>query len=149
MKESARRPEINLNGVFYLKKIETIERPVGRIRNGIITSAGMYESAWNHTTTDCKEDVEAKMNLISIDVPQEVNKCDNVASTSTMKIEEGKELVTASSLLSYLFFLCEFVLKLYELLFISNSKNFSETIRCGDFLRMKECQTLYVLLSFI
>ncbi|KAL3993826.1 3'-5' exonuclease family protein [Acanthocheilonema viteae] len=94
MKESAERPEINLDGVFHLGKIQTNERSVEEIRNDIITSDEMDESAWTHVT-DCKEDVEAKMNLVSIDISQVVNKSDSVASTTTEEIEEVKKLVTS------------------------------------------------------
>ncbi|VDK85455.1 unnamed protein product [Litomosoides sigmodontis] len=94
MKESARRPEINLNGVFCLEKVQTSQRPVEGIRDGATMSAEMDEGAWNHGT-DFKEDVKAKMNLISIDISQGMNKFDNVASASTAKIEEEEELITS------------------------------------------------------
>ncbi|CAG9538485.1 unnamed protein product [Cercopithifilaria johnstoni] len=94
MKESAERPEINLDGVFHLEKVQTIERSIEGIRSSIITSAEMDESAWTHIT-DCKEDVETKINLISIDISQAVKKSENIAPAVAVEIEEVKKLVTS------------------------------------------------------
>lgn len=86
MKESADRPGINLDGVFYLEKVQTSERAIEGTMNGIVTSTEMEESAW--TPVDCREDMEAKMNLISIGMPQIGNKSDSITQTSAVQVEE-------------------------------------------------------------
>ncbi|EJD74851.1 3'-5' exonuclease [Loa loa] len=93
MKESAQRPEINLDGVFHSEKVQTSERSTDGIRTDII-STEMDGNTWTYTT-DCKEDAKERMNFVSVDILQAVNKSDDVASTSTVKVEEVKGSVTS------------------------------------------------------
>ncbi|OZC07851.1 hypothetical protein X798_05161 [Onchocerca flexuosa] len=92
MKESSKRPEINLDGVFHPEKVETNERPVEQGRNGIM-STEMDGGAWNHVT-DCEENVEAGMNFVPVVISHVMNKSDDVALTSTIEIDGMKELAT-------------------------------------------------------
>uniref|UniRef100_A0A915PK19 3'-5' exonuclease domain-containing protein n=1 Tax=Setaria digitata TaxID=48799 RepID=A0A915PK19_9BILA len=88
MKESAERPEINLDGVFHPEKVQATERPIEHLRNGNTVSSELNKVAWAHVT-DCKKDVEAGMSFVSIDVSQAIRKSDvEVATTSSSAVGE-------------------------------------------------------------
>ncbi|KAM3720774.1 Exonuclease mut-7 [Dirofilaria immitis] len=90
MIESVKRPEINLDGVFYPEKIQTNERSAEQKKNDNIMTTEIDRNAKNDVT-DCKENVEIKMNLASID---KMNKSDDIALTSSIEITGVKELNT-------------------------------------------------------
>lgn len=68
MKESAERPDVNLNGVFHPGKVQRSEECTEGVRTDIV-STEMDGSAWSHVA-DCKEDVKTRLNYVSIDIPQ-------------------------------------------------------------------------------
>uniref|UniRef100_A0A2K6VIF1 3'-5' exonuclease domain-containing protein n=1 Tax=Onchocerca volvulus TaxID=6282 RepID=A0A2K6VIF1_ONCVO len=92
MKESSKRPEINLDGIFHPEKVQTNESSEEQIRNGMI-STEMSGDSWNHVT-DSEENVESGMNFVPVVISQVMDKSDDVALTSAIEIEGMKELVT-------------------------------------------------------